>query len=81
MFDALPLPSAIIDDVVVPSDDITVLNYTGTSEDVRVVRLGVEWNQPSTSVVAYVVRATEQQAIEEGGYFGELFTEQMINVS
>ncbi len=81
VFDALPLPSAIIHDVVVPSDDVIVLNHTSGSGSVGIVRVWVEWKQPSSSVMAYIVRATEQQAFEEDGDFGELFVEQMVNVS
>ncbi len=76
-FDALPFPSAIIDDIIVSSDDVTVMNV---SRGVGVVRVWVGWRQPSSSVMSYEVRVTEDQAFEEDDDFGELFTQKMINV-
>ncbi len=81
VFDALPLPSPIIDNVIISSDDVIVLNYTNSSEGVGIVRLWVEWKRPSPGVMSYVIRVTETQALEKDDDFGELFAEQMINVS
>ncbi len=77
IFDALPFPSATINDIIISSDDITVLNV---SRGVGVVSVWVGWAQPSSSVMSYEVRATEDQAFEEDDDFGELFTQKIINV-
>ncbi len=77
IFDALPFPSATVNDIIISSDDITVLNV---SRGVRVVSVWVGWAQPSSSVMSYEVRVTEDQAFEEDDDFGELFTQKIINV-
>lgn len=80
-FDALPLPSTIVDKIVIHSDNITVTNSTlqDLGGNISEVVVNVEWNRPGNTSI-YDVRVTEQESLDDDSDFGEEFTLQRIEV-
>ena len=82
-FDAMPLPSAVINEIVIHDENITITNFTTQDLGGRIseVVVNVEWRRPGSSVSVYDVRVTERQSLlDDESDFGEVFTLQRIEV-